>query len=433
MAARNLARLPQILFGIIPQSSSPAGGDSSCENGESIRSHQLVEPDRSGGCFTAAAEFLDATAWDNYVSAPGLSRFQRQYTSGLSQRHHAVAPARTSDSSAQSKMPTFRPMLRPEGLRLQAYDDLAHGSHGQLYFEWRRPPPGAKSTGRHSSRASTAKSIRTRPILERICKEMARLGPRLADATEPAPTSRCSTTISNAWAQGTGGVGGDRNPRYDGEMQSFYAGIKVSAAISISSRSQRLLSGYKIVVASNLRLIDDPLWIACRPLLRTAEHSCSTTALPRRTWITACGVAWRPGRSLKLRECKSEAVLDLFEYNSQNGQSRCRSPGRPRHPFCSDGPGIQPRTAIESLTLHGAEAIATVHGGGPMKGRPAITRNRHGRAGFSTPAVTPPTMISTRPGARGRQCCLGLKPLIASAYGVEVTSRQDATRLIIFC
>ena len=33
--------------------------------------------------------------------------------------------------------------MRPlEGLRLQAYDDLAHGAHGQLYFEWRRPLAG---------------------------------------------------------------------------------------------------------------------------------------------------------------------------------------------------------------------------------------------------------------------------------------------------
>ena len=47
--------------------------------------------------------------------------------------------------------------------------------------------------------------------------------------------------------------------------------------------------------------------------------------------------------------------------------------------FQPGGPVFKPRTAIESLTLHGAEPIATVHASGSLNGRPAVTRNRHGK------------------------------------------------------
>ena len=91
--------------------------------------------------FAAASEFLDATAWDNYVSAPGLSKFRRQYTAGFFNDFCRCSGPHQRFLCAEQNA-YVPPNADNEGLRLQAYIDLAHGSHGNLYFEWRRPLAG---------------------------------------------------------------------------------------------------------------------------------------------------------------------------------------------------------------------------------------------------------------------------------------------------
>ncbi len=82
----------------------------------------------------AAAEFMDATAWDNYCSAPGLSEFQHQYISSMN--HDFCRCAGPHQRFFCAEQIAYLPAnALDEGLRLQAYINLAHGSHGQLYFE----------------------------------------------------------------------------------------------------------------------------------------------------------------------------------------------------------------------------------------------------------------------------------------------------------
>jgi beta-galactosidase GanA len=139
-----------------------------------------------------------------------------------------------------------------------------------------------------------------------------------------------------------------------------------------------------------------------------------------------------PGPFADIAGVKSEATLDLFEYNSNAGNLDAGLQTALGIQFRAGDPIFKPRTAIESLTLHGAEAIATIRGGGPLNGRPAIARNRYGRGWvfYAGCDSTDDGFYETLAHMAGDAALL--KPLIAAPYGVEVTSRQDAASTYYF-
>lgn len=369
----------------------------------------------------AAAEFLDATAWDNYVSAPGLSRFQRQYTAGfLSDFCRCAGPHQRFLCAEQNAY--VPPDALPEGLRLQAYSDLAHGSHGQLYFEWRRPLAGNEEHRPSFIKGFDGKINPAHETLAQICKEMAQLGPRLSAATTHADIALLYD-YANEWAQGMGGVG-DRNPRYNGEQQSFYNGLKVLQRNIDVAPLAADLSSYKVVVASNLRLIDDA---TVKRLSSFAEQG-GILVLNYRAATenpdNSMRLSLAPGPFTEIAGVRSEAMLDLSEYNSQSGSLDAKLAAALGISFAGKDAVFKPRTIIESLNLAGAEAIATVRGGGPMEGRPAVTRNRHGHGWvFYVGADSVDDGFYETLGYAIASCG-DLKPLIAAPYGVEVTSRE---------
>jgi beta-galactosidase len=377
----------------------------------------------------AATRFLDATAWDNYVSAPGVSRFERQYSAGFFCDFCRCAGPNQKFLCAEQNA-YVPPNAPPEGLRLQAYDDFAHGSQGQIYFEWRRPLAGGEEHRPSFIKGFDGEINPAKPVLERICKELGRIGPRLA-AAETRSDIALLYDFSNEWAQGYGGLG-DRNPRYNGEIQSFYAGMKVLGrnidVVPVATGYAR----YRLIVASNLRLIDD----AAVDRLRAFVAAGGTLVLNYRAATQNMDNSMRrslaPGPFANIAGVKSDAILDLFEYNSNAGNLDAGFETALGIRFGSADPVFKPRTAIESLTLNGAEAIATVVGGGSLNGRPAITRNRYGKGWvfYAGCDSTDLGLYETIAHLAGHSA--SLKPLIRAPYGVEVTSRQDAASTYYF-
>lgn len=112
-----------------------------------------------------------------------------------------------------------------------------------------------------------------------------------------------------------------------------------------------------------------------------------------------------------------------------------KSPRRRAQPgivFAGNQTVFRPRTIVESLTLHGAETLATVVGAGEMSGRPAVTRNRHGngRVFYVGTDCADDAFYETVARLVGAEA--KLTPLIPVPYGVEVTSRQDADATCYF-
>jgi beta-galactosidase len=379
--------------------------------------------------FTAGAEFLDASAWDNYVSAPGLSRFQRQYTAGyLSDFTRCAGPHQRFICAEQNAyVPPNAPV---EGLRLQAYTDLAHGSHGQLYFEWRRPLAGNEEHRPSFIKGFDGKINPAKPMLEQIAKEMARIGPRLANATTRSEIA-VLYDYPNSWAQGLGGVG-DPHPRYGGEVQAFYGGLKVLRRNMDLVPLSTDLAKYKVVVAPNLRLIDD----AMVERLKQFVHQGGTLVLNYRAATQNMDNSMRltlaPGPFAEIAGVQSVAILDLFEYNAQNNNLDVKLQDALGMQFSGSDSVFRTRTAIESLVLRGAETIATVRGGGPMEGQPAVTRNRHGGGWVFYAGCDSTDDAFYEAIARAVGSASGLAPLIEAPAGVEVTSRQDSESIYYF-
>ena len=377
----------------------------------------------------AAAEFLDACAWDNYVSAPGLSRFQRQYTAGfLSDFCRCAGPHQQFLCAEQNAyVPPNAPL---EGLRLQAYDDLAHGAHGQLYFEWRRPLAGNEEHRPSFIKGFDGRINPARPMLEQILQELSRLGPRLSGATTHSEIALLYD-FANEWAQGYGDIG-DRNPRYNGEIQSFYSGLKslrrnIDVVPLISEYSQ-----YKLIVASNLRLIDDATIARLKEYVAAGGVLVLNVRAATQNTDNSMRRTLAPGAFAAIAGVKSDAILDLNEYNAQNGNLDAALQDELGIQFAGSRTKFKPRTAIESLTLTGAEAVASVRGGGPMAGRPAITRNRYEKGWVFYVGCDAVSDDFYEALARAFVSVCNLTPLIDAPYGVEVSSRKDATTTFYF-
>ena len=371
--------------------------------------------------FSAGAEFLDASAWDNYVSAPGLSRFQRQYTAGfLSDVTRCAGPHQRFICAEQNAyVPPNAPI---EGLRMQTYCDLAHGSHGQLYFEWRRPLAGNEEHRPSFIKGFDGKINPAKPMLEQIAKEMARIGPRVANATMRSEIA-IFYDYPNSWAQGAGGVG-DPHPSY-GEVQRFYTGLKVlEQNIDVVPVTTELAS-YKVVAAPNLRLIDDATVERLRQFVAQGGTLVLNYRAATQNMDNSMRLTLAPGPFAEIAGVQSEAILDLFEYNAQNGNFDANLQAGLGIRFAGSEASFSPRTAIESLTPHGAETLATVHGGGHMEGRPAVTRNRYERGWVFYVGVDCLEDEFYEIIARAVSDVSKIKPLIAAPYGVEVTSRRD--------
>ena len=370
--------------------------------------------------FGAAKDFLDATAWDNYCIAPGLSKFQQQYVSGFNNDLSRCAGPHQRFLCAEP-VASVPPNALNKGLRLQAYINLAHGSYGHLYFEWRRPLAGNEQFRPSFIKGFDGKINPAKPVFEQIGKEFARLGPRLAGAVTRSDIALLYD-FTNEWSQGFWSVG-DKDRKYDGEVSRYYGGFKVlQRNIDIVPLSADF-TAYKVIVAQNLRLIDD----ATVERLRVFVAGGGILVLNYRAGTQNMDVSMRrvlpPGVFAEITGVTTDAKLDLVDYSGVADQFKIS--------FSGTETEFRPRTILESLTLHSAEAIASFRGG-RMAGRPAITRNRHGLGWVFYVGTDCADDLFHETLARAVAATGKLAPLITASYGVVVTSREDANTIYYF-
>ncbi len=377
-------------------------------------------PTWSVDVFEAASEFLDATAWDNYVSAPGLGKFQRQYLAGFHSDFCRCAGPHQHFLCAEQNA-YVPPNAMNEGLRLQAFTDLAHGARGQIFFEWRRPVKGGEEHRPSFIKGFDGEINPAKDRLAQIGREMARIGPHLAKATTRADIA-ILYDFSNEWAQGYGGIG-DKNPRYNGEAQIFYSGFKTLQRNIDIVPMKAYYSGYKVIIASNLRLIDDGTIARLRAFVSGGGTLVLNYKAATQDMENGMRRTLAPGAFADIAGVRSVAMLDLTEVITQPDEFSIT--------FSGNNTAFHPRTTIESLVLHGAEPIAFVHGG-LMEGKPAVTRNRHGQGWVFYVGVDCVEDAFYETVARKIAETCRLTPLVAAPYGVEVTSRQDADRTYYF-
>ena len=377
---------------------------------------------------TAGAEFLDATAWDNYCSAPGLTEYRHQYISCM---NHDLSRCASRDQQffCAEQIAYLPPNALPQALRLQAYLNLAHGSRGHLYFEWRRPLAGNEQLRPSFIKGFDGNINPAKPVFEQIGKEFAGLGPKLAQARTQSDIALLYD-FTNEFAQGFWSVG-DRTDRYDAESSRFYAGLKaLQRNIDIVPLSADM-SRYKLIAAPNLRLIDDK----SAKKLETYVASGGVLILTYRAGTQNTDASMRravsPGIFTELAGVSAIAKLDLVEYSSARGQMDTAHEAELGIHFEGSSDVIRPRTIMESLQLHGAEPVAFFRGG-RMEGLPAVVRHRY-KSGWVIYAGTDSGEhrfheALAQLGAKAA----GLSPLIDVPTGVAVVTRDDGNQTYYF-
>jgi beta-galactosidase len=377
----------------------------------------------------AGAEFLDVTAWDNYVSAPGLTEFHHQYISSMND-DIARCASRGQRFFCAEQIAYLPPNAHPDGLRMQAYLNLAHGSRGHIYFEWRRPESGGEQLRPSFIKGFDGKLTPQGSSVERIGKEFAALGPRLARAKTVSDVALLYD-FNNQFAQGFWSVGtpGDH---YDSEASRFYGGLKVLQRNIDVVPLKADLDGYRLIAAPNLRLVDDE------------------TVDKLKTWVANGGVlilnfraatqdvdgsmrhALAPGAFADIAGVVSVARLDLSENNSARGQMDAAHEAELGITFSASKETVKPRTMMEQLQPKGAEIMARFRGG-RMEAMPAVTRFRYkagwviyagcdsGEHGFYDALATAGADVAE------------LKPILSVPSGVELTTREDDGSVYTFC
>jgi beta-galactosidase len=375
-----------------------------------------------------ATAFLDASAWDNYVSAPGLSDFHHQYISSFHNDFCRCAGPKQRFFCAE-QIAYVPPNALNQGLRLQAYMNFAHGSHGQIYFEWRRPLAGNEQFRPSLIKRFDSSINPAKPVFEQIGKEFARLGPLLSNATTRSDIA-ILYDFTNEFAQGFWSAGVS-NEHYDGNAGSHYNGFRLLQRNIDVVPLTADLSRYKLVVAPNLRLVDD----ASVERLQTYVARGGVLVLNYRAATQNVDVGMKrvlpPGPFSAMAGVTAEAKLDLTEYRQANGQFDSRLEGELGIRFNNSETVFSPQIILESLTLHGAEPIATFRGG-RMAGQAAITRNhwQQGWVFYIATDCAENTFFEAL--AREAGAIAKLDPLIAAPYGVEVSSREDSKAIYYF-
>ncbi|HEY3835213.1 MAG TPA: beta-galactosidase [Bryobacteraceae bacterium] len=368
--------------------------------------------------FTAAARFLDATAWDNYVSAPGLSDFQTQYVASF-QNDFARSTGPRQRFLCAEQIAYLPSNALPEGLRLQAYLNLAHGAHGHMYFEWRRPLAGGEEARPSLIKRADGTINPAKPVFERIGKEFARLGPRLANATTHSDIA-VLYDFSNEWAQGFWSVG-DANRKYDGEASRFYRGLKIlQRNIDIIPLGADF-APYKLIAAPNLMLIDDASVARLQAFVNAGGTLVLNYRAATRNMDNSMRRVLSPGPFTEMSGVSAQSVLDLIEQRNLDAKLKSEL----AIVFEGETTLHRPRTILESLVLTaGAEPLATFRGG-RMEGLPAVTRRRAGKGWLIYVGTDSGELKFHEAIARVAGKCANLAPLLAAPYGVEVVSRQE--------
>lgn len=247
--------------------------------------------------------------------------------------------------------------------------------------------------------------------------EFARLGPRLAGAVTQADVAMLYD-FTNEWSQGFWGSGRG----YDSDAERNYRGLKVLQRNIDVVPPTAELSGYKLVSAPNLRLVDDATverlraFVAAGGVLVLNLHAGTQNpdnsmrrVLPPGPFAALAGVtavselAKDENRAIRILDAKLNAALGIV--------------------FNGSPTVFAPRTVLEDLRLDGATPVATFRSG-RMAGRPAVTRHAYQRGYVFYAGTDSGDAGFYETLAREAAAAVGLAPLLEVPRGVEVTTRE---------
>jgi len=366
---------------------------------------------------------FDITAWDNYSALPGSTDYRAQYYA--SSNHDLSRCSRKDNLFFVAEQGTQAPTSSiQEGVRLQTYLGLAHGSQGTLFYEW-RPPLGGNEQAYKSILHVDGSFGPAEKIFRQMTREMKLVGKQLANATTESDLAMIYS-YNNQWEQGFWNgktafeIGTSlTNEGYDINFQRYYNGMKMLGrnVDVISPESNK--SKYQMIVAPGLQMVSDREADEFETYVRQGGILVLDPTSGTRDVFSRTRPQVPPGVFASIAGIKITTTLNMIRT------------GYKYYMELSDGTKSEVVKVIEGVELNGAKPFAYFRGPG-MDGKPAITINKYGK-GYVVyvAAVTQDVhffdgLFSELAGQ------FKIAPLLKVPQGIEVVSRKNSNGTFIY-
>ena len=366
---------------------------------------------------------LDLVAWDNYPRTqwslqveldPSQAALSADAMRGLKRRNFWVV----EQQAGQGGWEVVSVAPRPGELRLWAYQAIAHGADGLLFFRWRTARFGAEQYW-HGLLEHDARPGRRYAEIKRMGAELRRIGPLVCQSSVRAQAALLQSYDSRfAFQIQANNPGFNYSHHFHQVYRAFH---RRHLALDVIAPGEDL-SAYRLVVAPALHILAE----AEADRLRRFVQDGGVLAVTPRSGVKDenNAVVEQPLPGLLAELCG----VQVEEYDSL--PAGATQPLEGQWLEAQRGEAMLAETWCDILTPTTADVIAS-YTASYYAGRPAITRNRYGR-GQALYVGTFGNAHLWSALARRLLSMAGLGPVLEAPDGVELAERWQAGRRLLF-
>ena len=365
------------------------------------------------------AHDLDFVAWDNYPiwadkpSVPYGTSLAADVMRGLRSKNFLIM----EQTAGPCGWGTFGRNPWPGEIRKIAYQQLAHGSDGQIWFRWRTCTVGREQYW-HGLLGHDGKPLRRYQEAAQTAKEFRKLEKYL-QGTTVASEAAILYDYDNLWSLNfQPGFAG--NSLQAAILRYYNALVRAGVNVDIVNR-QADLAKYRLVFAPDLSIMPDEtgrklsryveaggvLLADCRTGIKDGNNLCYERTLP--------GLL-APALGIRIEEYSALGADTSYAVKGTTGSDATYT-------------AVQ---YVDWVIPEGAETVAGYGAQWPMERFSAVTRNNHGKGkGWYVGAVMKEDAFYDNLIARLLQDA-GIRPAVNPPAGVEVSIRQGHGRKLLF-
>lgn len=360
---------------------------------------------------------IDFVAWDSY---PLFEQDPTDYF-GTGMAHDLMRGSKENQNfmvmEEQGGLPGWNVFwghqVAPQYYRLWAYQAIAHGADGVCYFRWRTSRYGTEQYWQGVLDQDSVPNERYK-IVAQTGKEMEKLTAAL-EGSRPVSEVALLVSPDSRWAFHIQPLTKDFD--YNRQMRSYYAAFRrLGANVDVIFPGDDF-SGYKVLVAPSLFVVDAPL---AAKLTKFVEDG-GTLFLTYRSGVkdehNVVTDLTLPGPLSKL------AGIAIHDYDPETNQKQ--------EIVGLDGKSFPADVWFDILTPATAEPIAS-YGQGYYAGKPAVALNHFGRGSvfYVGTESTSPEFYDHLAAQAGQAAGVARGPELPK--GVEMATRQKADKKLIF-
>jgi len=311
-------------------------------------------------------EYLDYSAWDNYVGQPNGDNYRIQLRAAM---EHAFN--RRLDSSERKKFLVAEQKCyvdintEPEVIAAQTWLNIAYGAFGTVFFEWRAPLGGAEQGYGSLTGEDAEPRGDTAPVFKKLGCDIKRVYPMIADSHTESQIGAVYS-YENSWGTRDWVVDGF----YDEEFFNIYGGFQNALKTNIDVCSiEDDLSRYKILLMPNHKITTPEQKEKIEKFVSGGGTLVINTECGTLDEFNKTRVALRPGLFADIAGAVVSGEITADEFKKQTGLTCFADLG---------GEKCAVSSVIHRLKLRSAKKLASFSGG-KLEGLPAVTVNNYGR------------------------------------------------------